>query len=706
MEEIPDSNAETPPQRPRRRRRGGWGLRITPLGVMLLLVIDLLVLGLIAWPLVRVRFVASIPSTPTPTVELVASPTFTLTPTETPQPITPTPTLTLTPPPPPVLPYPSPVQVEAAGTIILALDEGGNSHLFAYEPQLLPLTRLTTGPWDDITPSLSPDGRKVAFASNRNGYWDIYLLDLSSGAVSRLTDSLEYDGAPTWSPDGIWIAHETYSPDGGGNLEIFIRAVAGDQTPIRLTEHPAADYAPVWSPMGRQIAFVSTRSGEPEIWLADLDKVGDERFQNISRNSGALESHPVWSPDGTLLAWSAVESGFHNLYIWDSRKTAGDTNNPRFLGSGDWPIWSPDARTMLSALLAPNETYLVAYSLEAHGLVMPPMKIPGSIHGMTWGKTSLIIPLPAAVQSAAQISPTPLWLPVLTPSTSMPGGRQQVVSLEDVKAPYPLMHDMVDESFQNLRTLVAYQIGWDFLSTLENAFIPLTTSLDPGKGEDWLYTGRAFAVVTLPLNAGWMAVVRQDFGLQTYWRVYLRPRYQDGSAGIPLHDQPWDFNARYSGDTYAYEQGGRLTQVISPGYWLDFTELALDYGWERQPALVTWQYAFTQARFNEFALTDGLDWRTAMLELYPQDVLVTPTIVVPPTRTPSPTPFWYETPTPTITLTPRPTLTPISPTPPPTSTDTPFPTPTSPGTPTVTPTATSTPIPGSPAVTGTPTPQP
>jgi TolB protein len=239
--------------------------------------------------------------------------------------------------------------------------------------------------------------------------------------------------------------------------------------------------------------------------------------------------------------------------------------------------------------------------------------------------------------------------------------------LGDVQAPNPLLHDLVDESFQALRAAIANQSGWDFLSTLENGYVPLTAPLDPGMGDDWLYTGRAFAFTTLPINAGWVAVVREDFNGLTYWRVYVRARFQDGSAGIPLHDIPWNFNARYSGDTLAYEQGGDHLESIPPGYWIDFTRLAATYGWERLPALTDWRAAYASARFNEFVFTSGLDWHSAMLELYPPEVLVTPSPVVPPTRTPTLTPRWYRTPTPTLTPTPRPTYTPALPTPTPTA---------------------------------------
>ncbi len=66
-------------------------------------------------------------------------------------------------------------------------------------------------------PSLSPDGKQVAFASNRSGYWDIYILTLATGEVRQVTDTPEYDSAPTWSPDNQWLAYETYD---GNDLEI------------------------------------------------------------------------------------------------------------------------------------------------------------------------------------------------------------------------------------------------------------------------------------------------------------------------------------------------------------------------------------------------------------------------------------------------------------------------------------------------------
>jgi TolB protein len=284
---------------------------------------------------------------------------------------------------------------------------------------------------------------------------------------------------------------------------------------------------------------------------------------------------------------------------------------------------------------------------------------------------------PDEFEQAAQFTPAPLWAVSGAPVEEGVAGRWSLIELNNVRAPYPQLHDLADEAFEALRTRVIEEVGWDALASLENAYVPITSNLDPGYGEDWLFTGRAFAINTLMTNAGWMVAVREDFGSQTYWRLYLRAQVQDGSIGIPLHDVPWDLGARYNLDPQVYEQGGTYGEV-PPGYWVDITSLASQYGWERVPALPNWRTFYGGARFTEFALIDNLDWYTAMLQLYPPDVLLTPTRLLPPTLTQTRTPT--PTRTPTSTRTPRPTGSPpntptpsITPTPPnsPTATETP-----------------------------------
>jgi len=228
------------------------------MGVLVLFSCNLVLLAALGWPILQRRF--SLPEIIPPDVVTLASTvsirrTATTTTTQTPAPPTPTAR--------PPSQTPTLEATRAAslrqGLMVLGLKTNGQSHLYIYQPlegqasSAQPLTRLTYGSWDDIDPAVSPDGKRVAFASNRNGYWDLYVLDLLGGEVTRLTDSLEYDGSPAWSPDGLWVVYETYVDE---NLDIFIRSVDDpQQSPIRLTSSASGDYSPAWSPQWRSASW-------------------------------------------------------------------------------------------------------------------------------------------------------------------------------------------------------------------------------------------------------------------------------------------------------------------------------------------------------------------------------------------------------------------------------------------------------------------
>lgn len=548
---------------------------------------------------------------------------------------------------------PIPIELQEQGAILLSLSDGYHQHLFAYHPQLFPLTRITNNAWDDLNPAISSDGTRIAYTSRRNGYWNLYLLDVTSGVQMQLSDTPGYEGSPSWSPDNQWLVYETWFND---NLELWLSNVNSPDQPIPLTDDPAPDFSPAWSPGGRQIAFISTRSGNADIWLADLNS-NDQRFLNLTNSSDAQENHPVWSPDGRWLAWSSDKDGRRQIWLW---QTDTDIKTARLLGRGDWPAFSPQGDILLTGIQDPNQTLLTAYQISDARIVLPPLPLPGQIAGLDWQRMSgnrQNLLLPQAIQPPQPIP----YQPVLTLFPVAPLGRYGIVPIQDVNAPYPFLHDAADEAFIALRQLIAEQTGWDLLLNLENAYLPLTEPPTPSIYEDWLYTGRAIAFNPLAQQAGWMVVMREEFDGQTFWRVYLKARYQDGSQGIPLTQSPWDLNARFSGDPKAYEQGGRINPIPA-GYWIDLTDLAQRSGWQRLPALRNWRSFYPAARFNQLAFTNGLSWSAAMAELYPPEALSTPTFI--PTYTPTPI-----IPTPTATLRLARTHTPA----PPTQTPTPIP---------------------------------
>jgi Tol biopolymer transport system component len=118
----------------------------------------------------------------------------------------------------------------------------------------------------DSTPQLSPDGRRVAFASDRSGAWEIWLADLDGSNAVQLTCMGADSGAPCWSPDGELIVFQS-NPE--GQFDIYVIRAAGGK-PRNLTSHLASEWRHSFSRDGEWIYF--TRTGR--------DSIGSGRFRH------------------------------------------------------------------------------------------------------------------------------------------------------------------------------------------------------------------------------------------------------------------------------------------------------------------------------------------------------------------------------------------------------------------------------------------
>ena len=511
--------------------------------------------------------------------------------------------------------YKSPENNNNDGIILLSLTDGYFKHIFAYHPQTLPLNKITDGEDDDVDPELSPDGNFIAYASNKNGYWDIYKLNLSNGNEIQLTNTPEYDGSPTWSPDGQWLAYESYV---NYNLEIVLVPTSGDENQkIQLTDNQASDHSPKWSPTSRKIVFVSDRTGDCEIWIADLDQK-DNRFKNISNRLSIQDKNPIWSPDGEYIAWSTEYENNRTILLnkIDSEK------DPEIIGSGNRPIFSPSGNLILSEINYPNSNAITIYSVDDKQITLPLTYIHSQSFGLDWNTEANSHLIYDLINDPTESYIPPKMLIRENNSTDLAIiGRSKLAQLSNITAPYPFLHNDVYQSFSDLRIYISEIAGWDFLKSLENAYIPLTESLKPGMENNWLLTGRAFALNSLPLDAGWVKIMKEDINGEVYWRVFIKTRYQDGSQGEPLKDTPWDLTARYQGDTLSYENGGKYEQTTA-GYWIDFTEIALRFGWNRKSAQNNWRTYFPGTRFNIFVQDNNLNWYDALLEIYPEEIIL------------------------------------------------------------------------------------
>ncbi len=170
----------------------------------------------------------------------------------------------------------------------------------------------------DGTPQISPDGRKIAFSSDRSGPVEIYICDADGRNVAQLTSMGGNSRAPSWSPDGLQVAFDSRTR---GKADIFVVGVDG-RPPTRFTSEPSDEVRPSWSKDGRWIYFRSDRSGINQIWKISV--VGGAIMQ-VTQNGGF---EAVESSDGKLLyyiklgdragLWSMPISGGEESLVSDS----------------------------------------------------------------------------------------------------------------------------------------------------------------------------------------------------------------------------------------------------------------------------------------------------------------------------------------------------------------------------------------------------
>lgn len=203
-------------------------------------------------------------------------------------------------------------------------------------------TLTTWRSYDDRQPSWSPDGRRIAFISNREGKWQIYSMDAHGMDVKRITKTPTRDAFPAWSPDGKRIA---YCALRFGTWSICVVEVGEEHSPAILTNNPAREESPTWSPDGQKIAYHSDREGNYDIWVCEAN--GAKQTRLTSGHSTDLR--PAWSPDGKKIAFHSNREGPDQRVrpgrqaIWVMDADGGNllqlTRGP---GNETSPAWSPD----------------------------------------------------------------------------------------------------------------------------------------------------------------------------------------------------------------------------------------------------------------------------------------------------------------------------------------------------------------------------
>ena len=211
----------------------------------------------------------------------------------------------------------------------------GNSEIYVMDGDGSNQRRVTVNPAGDRLPTWSPDGKKIAFVSNRhNGNKDhkqIWVIDADGKNPIRLTDGL-VDSYPDWSPDGTKIVYDAHLHPAEHHIApAGITVIDADGNNKRLLTKEGAH--PSWSPDGKQIAFISGRNGKvAQLYVMDAD--GQNQMQLA--HDFVFKRLPSWSHDGRRIAYL----GNHLIWVTDS-----DGENQRQLTKKKTfgrPTWSPD----------------------------------------------------------------------------------------------------------------------------------------------------------------------------------------------------------------------------------------------------------------------------------------------------------------------------------------------------------------------------
>ena len=228
----------------------------------------------------------------------------------------------------------------------------GNAEIYVMNPDGSGQRRLTNEKAADNTPAFSPDGRRIAFVSQRGGGRDIYVMNADGTEQKRLTDFTKLGLAaanPSWSPDGKRVVFRSAV----NRVNVYIINADGTGL-IKLTDEPRGVAMPAWSPDGRKIAFSNLRHGKPQIYVMDTDGGNEVRLtSNTSR-----DNRPAWSPDGRLIAFHSDRDGNMEIYVMnaDGSDQRRLTRNP---AEDSYPSWSPDGKRIvfMSVVLGHNQIF-------------------------------------------------------------------------------------------------------------------------------------------------------------------------------------------------------------------------------------------------------------------------------------------------------------------------------------------------------------
>ena len=230
--------------------------------------------------------------------------------------------------------------------IAFSSNRDGKNKIYVMDADGSNVKRLTNNLADDVNPAWSPDGHRILFDSERDGNYEIYVMDADGGNQIRLTRNNAVDTTGAWSPDGSLIAfasnRDTGPPYNPYNLDIYVMNADGANV-RRIVDDAEYDVGPQWSPDGRKILFVTGRNGNFDVYEMNADGTGQ---RNLTADSDKSDGAPVWSIDGHNIAFSRRFEGTDQIFVMDSQ--GGNLKRVTYTAANNSSAsWSPDGSKLI-----------------------------------------------------------------------------------------------------------------------------------------------------------------------------------------------------------------------------------------------------------------------------------------------------------------------------------------------------------------------